>query len=391
MREVFLLRGGKMNKNITGYILTGLFAMGTGALVSWAYFNSVDAEKEKFPGDMALYNECREIISEKGDPEFDNIEAMNGWLEAGGDKYTYYYNEKGEDPVLVMTNYVNMSGTAKASGFQVAYFDKGDILLTAVEEGLAADRAGLKKGDIITAINGVSVIEEGYTNIVSKMMGKQDSTVTLDVERNGEKLTIDFVRDNEYIREVKWELKGDVMYVLVESMADFTDSYVAKAIDELNTEKLIIDLRDNPGGDGDTAMSLGGLFLTEGYVVKDNFGRSTQRIDIADDGVVFDGEIVILINEKTASASEVFTALMMQYHDKVTVVGTTSFGKGIYQQSEELSDGGILNYTAGYYYVGEWDNFHGKGINPDIEVKMERELIGTEDDIQLKKALELLK
>ncbi len=380
-----------MSRNITGYILTGLFAMGVGALGSWAYFNSENAEKVKFPGDMTLYNECREIISEKGDPEFDNIKALNGWLEAGGDRYTYYYNERKEDPVLIMTNYVNTSGTAKASGFQVAFFDKGDILLTAVEEGLAADRAGLRKGDVITAINGVSVIEEGYTNIVSKMMGKQDSTVSLEIDRDGEKLTIDFVRDNEYIREVKWELKGDVMYVLVESMADFTDGYVTKAIEELNGKKLVIDLRDNPGGDGDTAMSLAGLFLTEGYVVKDNFGRSTQRIDIKDDGVIFDGDIVILINEKTASAAEVFTALMMQYGDKVTVVGTTSFGKGIYQQSEELSDGGMLNYTAGYYYVGEWENFHGIGITPDIEIEMDRELIGSEEDIQLEKALELLK
>ena len=391
MREVFLLMRCYMNKNAVGYILTGLFAATAGALGSWAYFNSVDAEKQKFPGDMGIYNECREIISQKGDPEFDNMEALNGWLEAGGDRYTYYYNEKREDSALIMTNHVNSSGTAKASGFQIEYFDKGEIQLTVVEEGLAADRAGLKKGDVITAINGVSVLEEGYVNIVSKLMGKQDSTVTLDIERGGEKLTIDFTRDNEYIREVKWELKGDVMYVLIESMADFTDSYVANAIKELGGEKLIIDLRENPGGDGDTAMALGNLFLTEGYVVKDNFGRGTQKVEISTDAPVFDGEVVLLINNNTASAAEVFTALMMQYYDKVTVVGTNSYGKGIYQQSEELSDGGTLNYTAGYFYVGEWENFHGKGIAPDIEVAMEPEDIGTERDIQLKKALELLK
>lgn len=379
------------SKNISGYVLTALFAAGVGAVGAWAAFSLTNQDKLELAEDMAIYSECREIISEKGDPDFDDAEALNGWLEAGGDEYTYYFEYNNADPIVTQTDYVNSSGTAKASGFQVECDESGNILLTEVETGLAASKAGLQSGDVITEIDGISVIEAGYSEIVTKLMGKQDTTAKLKIQRGEELLELDFVRDNEYLREAQWRSIDEVGYIHIDMFLDLTDGYVSKALDELNCNKCIIDLRDCPGGDGDTAMNTVALFIDEGYVVKDYFGRSSTRLDVKTGSKIFDGEIILLVNENTASAAELFTSLLKQYGESVTIVGENSFGKGIFQQSEELSDGGKLNYTAGYYKVGEWENFHGKGVAPDVEIPMSSELIGTDEDIQLEKALELLK
>jgi len=100
--------------------------------------------------------------------------------------------------------------------------------------------------------------------------------------------------------------------------------------------------------------------------------------------------MVVITNEKTMSAAEILTALLKQYGEDVKLVGTKTYGKGIFQKEKELSNGGILRYTAGYITVGDWECYQGKGIEPDYEVEMDSSSIGSDDDIQLKKALKLL-
>lgn len=344
-------------------------------------------------GENAIIKECREIIAEKGNPDFDDKSAengmINGYLNGGGDKYTYYYEYVNADRVQEQTNYVNSSGTAKASGFQVDISQDGNILLTEVTAGLAADKQGLKVGDIITHINGVSISEKGYENYANKILGKQDTEVTLTVNRDGEISDVLFKRDNMFIREIEWEMLGDIAYLKTSRFYMQSAMDISTAMEEVgDSDKFIIDLRNNGGGWNEYMIQVLDHFVDSGEFVMHSYDGSEEVYSTTDGAV--DAPVVVLVNENTASAAEIFTSMCMQFGRNVTVVGANTFGKGIFQREETLSNGGKLHYTAGYFTVGDWECWHEIGIAPDITVEMDTSLINTDDDIQLEKALELL-
>lgn len=377
-----------MNINkITPYIATGIVCSGLTAGICYLCMGKGAG------GENAIIKECREIIAENGNHNFDDEAAklgmINGYLKAGGDDYTYYYEYYNSDKVEDNKKYVNTSGTAKASGFQVDVSEDGNILLTEITPNLAADKQGLKVGDVITHIDGVSVSEKGFENYANKILGKQDTEVLLTVNRDGETFDINFKRDNEILRMTDWKMIDDVAYIHIKNFTMFSASHTSEAMKEVgDSEKFIIDLRDNPGGENDYMIQALDHFVDEGHFDMHLYD-GTDDVSYTSDGAV-DAPIVILINENTASAAEIFTSMCMQYGRNVTVVGVNSYGKGIFQGDADLSDGGKLHYTAGYFTVGDWECWQDKGISPDIEVEMDSALIGTDEDIQLQKALELL-
>lgn len=373
---------------ITPYIATGLACSALTAGIFYFFMGKSTSEEN------SIIKECREIIAEKGNPDFDDekavIGAINGYLQSGGDKYTYYYPFYNSDEVQENTDYINTAGTAVASGFQVDISADGNILLTDVTPNLTADKQGLKIGDIITHIDGVSISEKGYENYANKILGKQDTEVKLTINRNGEIFDMIFRRDNDLLREVNWEMRGDVAYITVSHFGMMSAGNMSSAMKEVgNADKFIIDLRDNGGGQNDYMMQAVDYFAGEGTVNFYNYNG--EQIDMHHtDSDAIDAEIIVLVNENTASAAEIFTSLCKQFGKNVTLVGTNTFGKGIFQGDENLSNGGKLHYTAGYFTVGDWECWQGIGIAPDITVEMDSSLIGTDDDIQLKKAFELL-
>lgn len=372
---------------ITPYIATGLVCSGLTAGICYLCMGKGAG------GENAVIKECREIISEKGNPDFDDEAAklgiINGYLEGGGDKYTYYFPFYNTDPVEENKNYINTAGTAKASGFQIDVSADGNILLTEITPNLAADKQGLKVGDVITHIDGVSVSEKGFENYANKILGKQDTEVKLTVNRDGESFDMTFKRDNELIRDVNLKMIDDVTYIEISAFGEFSAGHMSSIIDDVEkAEKIIIDLRNNPGGQNEYMIQAVDYFVDAGEAYMHGYD-GTEEVYSATDGAI-DVPIVLLVNEKTASAAEIFTSMCMQFGRNVTVVGTNTFGKGIFQQEADLSDGGKLHYTAGYFTVGDWECWQDKGIAPDIEVEMDSALIGTDEDIQLQKALELL-
>ncbi len=371
---------------ITPYIATGLVCSAVTAGICWFCMGSSG-------GEDSIIKECRKIIAEKGNPDFDDKSAeigkINGYLNGGGDKYTYYYEAYNADKIETQTNYVNTAGTAVASGFQIDVSDDGNILLTEVTEGLAADNQGLKTGDVITHINGVSISEQGYENYANKILGKQDTEVNLTVRRDGETFELLFRRDNEIIREVEREMLGDIAYIKIKCFYELSVANMSTAMEEVGgADKFIIDLRNNFGGANELMIQSLDYFVDKGEFVTHNY-NGEDYVYSTEDGAV-DAPIVVLVNENTASAAEIFTSMCMQYGRNVTTVGTNTFGKGIFQKEENLSNGGKLHYTAGYFTVGDMECWHGVGIAPDITVEMDSELIGTEDDIQVAKAVEIL-
>lgn len=373
------------------HIIVGLVCTGLTFAGCWYFMSYRNADALKTGEKFMPAKEMEEYLDSIQYPYKNDrsvVNAINGYFDGCVDKYTFYYEDTSEEDDVTL--YVNSSGTAVASGFQIAQADDGNILLTEIKTGLAADKQGLKVGDEISAIDGVSVAEMGYDNIANKMLGKQDTKVVFKVLRGKKEFEMQFVRDHEYINGAYFEKKDDIGYIRITHF----DQLMQGQLDQTSRSakdysKLIVDLRDNPGGDGDIIVNFSTRFGGYSKVVKHYYSGSDEIHEKSGSGEWKDKEIVLLVNEKTASAAEILTASLKQSLN-VTIVGTNTLGKGIFQEDVDIGNGGHLHYTAGTYTVGDWECYQGVGIAPDVEVPMDRELIGTDDDIQLKKALELL-
>ena len=187
-------------------------------------------------------------------------------------------------------------------------------------------------------------------------------------------------------------INGNVLYVKINGFVWGTNLSFGSKTDDLmpKARAVIIDLRGNLGGDITEAQNISDRFLKTGVIHCFIDNADDYDFEMSDSGNEIDLPVVILVNGETASASEMMTALFMQNYDNVTVIGTTTYGKGVFQDEKELSNGGILRFTNGYYTVGDWECYQDVGIEPDITLEMDESLIGTLSDTQLKKALEIL-
>lgn len=335
--------------------------------------------------------ECREIIEEKGVSGFDDEAAMNGYLSEGLDKYTYIIKDGESNEEQSMMDYVNKSGTAVASGFQIRKSDNGTILLIEVQSGKAAYKSGLREGDEVISINGTDVKNAGFENIANKLMGKQNTEAELIVLREGKEQSVTFKRDNISIKDIEGEVINNIGYIKISGWGTFADGNMNAFLhDSESCKGYVIDLRNNEGGDIDTCCELLSYFTPGTSVVMHYEKQEVEEKIIENGNTVVDKPIVLLVNGKTASAAEIFTSAVKQGNKDSTIVGEHTYGKGIFQTITKLESGDHLSYTSGYFTVGDWECWQGKGIDPDIEVEMDPSLIGTDDDVQLKKALDLL-
>ncbi|MDE6035859.1 MAG: S41 family peptidase [Ruminococcus sp.] len=195
----------------------------------------------------------------------------------------------------------------------------------------------------------------------------------------------------------KYRFIGDTVYIncsafYLDGIQGFTRFF--KEQKEKDVDGFIIDLRNNKGGYTDMATGVLGYLIERQTVgLYHYFDGSTRKINVSGDSFRTE-KVVILVNEDTASASEIFTAVMMQFYSgDVTVIGTNTYGKGTFQEFANVSDTEQVKYTAGYYTIGDWQCYDGIGITPDIEVEMDYkpEIICTDNDIQFQTALDLFK
>lgn len=336
----------------------------------------------------AVLAETEDFLESVNYPDFNRQNAVSGYISGGGDKWTRYTPD---DEIASAENYVNTSGTAAASGFQIQLADSGNILVSEVTKNLAMYNCGVREGDEISAIDGENVIEAGFENISSKLLGKQDTQCRLEILRDGKTFNFTFTRDNEYQREMAWKKLNNFGYLDIDHVNMFTDGYIKKALDEIgDVDGYILDLRDNTGGATESTVEGMDYLVGENNVTLTRFDGTDFAVYETHDGDDYEGKpIVVLVNPVTASSAEIMTALAKQAGG--TVIGEKTVGKGVFQTDKTLKSGGSLHYTAGTYTVGDWECYHGVGIQPDIEIQMDYSLIGTDDDIQLKKALEILK
>lgn len=266
--------------------------------------------------------------------------------------------------------------------------------------GGPAEEAGISTGDKIISIDGTAYTGEQLSEASSYMKGEEGTEVTLTIRSavDSSSKDVKLVRKRIEIESVTGEmLDNNIGYI---NISQFTEN-VAKKVEQKCREfkkmnGLIIDLRNNPGGILDEGVDTAGLFLNNGEVVTyitDKKGRREDyKVDKGETGRTFEVPIVILINEGSASASEVFTGALMSY-DKAVVMGEKSYGKGIVQSVLDTGSDSLLSVTVARYYTPDGICIHGTGIEPDVKVEMSPEksarltTIPKEDDEQLQAAI----
>lgn len=380
--------------------LTGLLCAFAGACVGAGGFMLKYKDDIKFAESNSLLAEVQNIISENkvemAEPEKADESLISGYLGAF-DQYTKYNPPIEETKEEYELANVNETPCFESNGIQVGLDQNAQLYFSSVKSGFPADVQGIKQGDIIVQIDGNDITESPIDH-TSELLGKDGTKHSLVLIRGGERVELDFVLKNPPKKSDEVECKmldDEILYANVKSFGlDAGWHFSQSAAEMMKTARaVIIDVRDNGGGATQSAMDIANMFITEGKITM-HYNKGDTREITARDGEgkeeKYSVPVVIICNEGTASAAEIFTSLMMHNYEKTTVVGSKTYGKGIFQSDATLSNGGTVRYTAGYYTVDDYECYHGIGIEPDIVVEMDKALIGTSEDIQLKKAIEIL-
>lgn len=314
----------------------------------------------------------------------------SGYAGALGDPYTEYYDEEETEAL-----YESTSGEFSGIGATMSQsLDSGEITISNVYEDSPADKAGMKSGDIIYKVDGRSVSGQDLETVVSWIKGERGTDVVIHVLRKGEELELTATRDIIEVQTVSHEMKdGQIGYILISEFDSVTYDQFVAALDYLESQGmqgLVIDLRGNPGGNLTTVTDMLKLLLPEGTIVstKDKYGNTEE---ITCDGKhEFTKPLAVLVNQYSASAAEIFSGAIQDYGTG-TIVGMTTYGKGVVQQLMDLGDGTCLKVTIAEYYTPSGRSINGTGVTPDVEVEYEYDENNPEADNQLDKALEVVR
>jgi len=333
----------------------------------------------------------------------DNIDTeqvenqMYKGLVAGlGDPYASYYTAEELQKMQESTagQYVGIGATLTQDK------NTGIISIVRCFEGTPSEQAGLLPGDIIYKLNDTEVTGMDLNTVVTMIKTEEGATIRLSIARDGETdyLEFDVERQEVKIPTVTYKmLEGKTGYIAITEFDTITEEQFNTALAELEAqgmEKLIIDLRNNLGGVLQTVCNMLEQMLPEGLIVYTE-NKDGERTEYKSDGKhQFQKPLAVLINENSASASEIFAGAIKDYGIG-TLVGTTTYGKGIVQRIVNLDDGTAVKLTIAKYYTPNGNDIHGKGIEPDVEVELNDNLkqkteIEKEEDNQLQKAIEIL-
>ncbi|MCC6300443.1 MAG: S41 family peptidase [Anaerolineales bacterium] len=317
--------------------------------------------------------------------------AIRGMMDAIGDKQTYYM-----DPLVYESATSSLAGEYEGIG---AYVDTDGAYLTIVSpiEGSPAEAAGLRPGDQIIAIDGVDMTGTSPEEARQKVLGPAGSTVILTIAREGQEEPLEFTieRAKITIPSVTGKmLENDIAYIDINQFGDKTTSELNSVLEELlaqNPRGVIIDLRNNPGGYLHTSVEVASEFIDDGVILYEQYGDGNRdTYNALGNGRATDLPIVVLINEGSASASEILAGALQDY-GRATLVGVKSYGKGSVQQWIPLSDeNGAARVTIAKWLTPKERAIDGVGLTPDVVVELTEDDITNDRDPQLDKAVEVL-
>ena len=317
--------------------------------------------------------------------------AIRGMLEALNDKQTFYM-----DPSIYESESTSLSGEYQGIGAQV---DTGGEYLTVISpmEGSPAEAAGLRPGDMIIAIDGEDMSDYSPEEARQKVLGPEGTEVVLTVEREGEPepLDVPIIRARITVASVTSEmLDNDIAYIDINTFGDRTTQELREQLDELllqNPKGIIIDLRFNPGGYLITAVEVMSEFVDDGVVLIEQYGDGTRDVyNALGNGRATDLPIVVLINEGSASASEILAGTLQDY-GRAKLVGVQSYGKGSVQTWQPLSNNqGAARVTVAKWLTPKERAIDGVGLAPDYIVEMTEDDYVNHLDPQLDEAINVL-
>lgn len=314
--------------------------------------------------------------------------TLKGYVEGLGDEYSEYIPKSDYDNFMT-----NIDGNYVGIGIYMAvYKDSDEIVVLSPIEDSPAEAAGITTGDIILKVDGVEYTGEQLDEASNAIKGKEGTKVKLEIKRNDEIIELEVVRKKVVVNPVKSEVKeGNVGYIKLTSFDSQTSTEFKKRYEELiakNIKSLIIDLRDNGGGIVQEALTIADYLLPkESKLLITVNKKENEVIEKARIEPIVNVPVVVLVNENSASASEILTGALKD-NNRAKIVGMTTFGKGVIQEVITLTDGSALKLTTEEYYTPNRNKINKVGISPDVEVQNSDE---TGKDLQLEKALELLK
>ena len=395
-----------LDKKDSSNIKKNLLLVGLGFMIGIFSFwligiiNSPSLSKKKI--DTTLLDKVQSILQNKynGELEYQKMSegAAAGAVAALGDPYTTFLNEASNKEL-------NDDLAGELSGIGIEVGQKNDRLtVIAPIDGTPADNAGIRAGDYIAAIDGVDSRTLTIDEAVKKIRGEKGTKVKLTIVRGSESpKEIEITRDLINVPSVTSELKADnVGYIKIRRFGEDTAQEVRKAGLELKLQGakvLVIDVRDNPGGYLQSAVDVASEFYSEGVVVEERSRNSKTKVDNAKPGgALTDIPVIVLINEGSASASEILAGALND-KDEAILVGEKSYGKGSVQEVICLNNilfsnnckGPSLKVTIANWFTPNGVNISKEGIRPEFEVKLTEDDANNNRDPQLDKAIELAK
>lgn len=344
-------------------------------------------------GELSWY--IQSFNYEEMDPETLYVGGARGMVYALDDIYAAYYT--GDEFAQLMQE---QSGCYVGIGITISGTEGGDIEVVGIVEGSPAERAGLNFGDVLAELDGESLSSLTGEQISIKIQEKGEESFVLSVRRGKE--TLDFTLKSEEVvsHRVHYEMENGLMWIRLDSFTGDAVEGIQEALNaakEQNARGLILDLRDNPGGDLDVVLDIANFFLDGQLIMTMRTRSGKETVYSSDPGKETELPLAVLINGNSASASEVLAGAL-QDHGKAEIIGTKSFGKGVVQSIYplQMSDGHVKMTTAAYF-TPSGKSIHEIGIEPDMVVelaeKYENVPVGSvpiEDDEQLAAAVAYL-
>lgn len=319
--------------------------------------------------------------------------AIKGYVAGVGDQYTEYYTpeEMSEEYDTAMGNYVGIGI------YMIVNYEEGTITVVEPMEGSPAEEAGLQEGDLITKVEDEEVTVDNVTDISNKIKGEEGTTVKLEITRGEEIFEVEVERKRIEVSHINSRmLENDIAYIQILDFDGGVAEEFKKNYETLKSQgatSLIVDIRDNGGGVVDEAIDILEMICDKGSTLLIETDKNgTETITKSEEDPIIDVPIIVLVNENSASASEIFAGALKDY-DKATIIGTQTYGKGVIQTLYKLSDGSGLKMTTAEYCTPNRNKINEVGIEPDITVELPEDIteLTDENDTQLQRAIEELK
>ena len=371
----------------------------------WIYSSATFTSTESAIGNAAKANSLAaklSVIRKKIDQEYigevnenDLIEgAIKGYVAGLGDEYTEYL------PAEDMSSFTeDIEGEFVGIGVYITKdVENNQILVYGTIPDSPAEQAGLKTGDIITSVDGVECNGDDYDTITNSIKGKEGTKVNIGIYRNGEELSFEIERKTVEVKHVTYQkLDNNIGYINISGFEGDVSTQFENAYNDLNGQgitSLIIDIRSNGGGIVSEALDIAEMMTDKGQTLlieSDKNGK--EEVIKAEKGKTITIPIVLLVNEYSASASEILAGILKEDVDNATIIGNTTYGKGVIQTLYPLTDGSGIKITTNEYFTPNHNKINKVGVEPDINVDdyLFTGTLDLDNDTPLKRAIEELK